>query len=341
MQYAPPYIVKYLQDQTLDDMEKSKLILETEAENERDQEYLYTFSTSVIRNYGQHQLVVDRCEKYIPLLTVPECRLFMQSIRIWKYEDLEQYDKAIALRLEQAEEHTGHTHYYQDLAKAYKNIKDNVNAIKYYEHYMMLEGHNVDTDDFVELAELYEEVKDFKNCAKYHGMAAAFEARFSADHWQATGRALALGDELDEAMFHFKVALKIDPKDAHSHYYMGLAYQRKKDKYRALHHYTEALKIDPDFVAVHLNIGAMEFNDEGDVKAAIECFEKAIEKDTGGAFLLILYRNLRMLYKQILDFDKSEYYRGKIFELAGFPSDMGEYLDSLDEDGLELDDEVE
>ncbi len=336
MQYAPPYILKFLQDTTLDDMKKSDLILETEPENEVDQEYLYTFSTATIRNSGPPQLVIDKCDKFLPLLTIPECRLFIQSIRIWKYEELEQFEKAIALRKEQAEEHSSHKSYYQDLAKAYKNIKDNENAIKYYEQYMALNDYFVDTDDYVELANLYEEVKDFKNSAKYHTMAAADEARFSADHWQMAGRALALDGQIDEAMFHLKVALKIDPKDAFSHYFMGQAYQDKKDKYRALHHYTEALKIDPDFVAVHLNIGALEFNEEGDIKAAIECFEKALDKDTKGEFLLILYRNLRMLYKKILNYDKSEYYRGKIFELAGFPNDWGDFMDGMDEDDFEL-----
>lgn len=334
MQYAPPYILPYLQDKTLDDMQMSQLILATQPENEKDRDYIYTFSTSVIRSSAPPQLVIDKCEAYLPLVSTPECRRFLQSIRIWRYEDLEQYEKAIALRLEQVQEHTDWNSDYKDIANAYKHINDHENAIKSYEQYMALENHRVDTDDFVELAELYEKVGNYKNSAKYHGMAAAFEARFSADHWQMTGRALALDGQVNEAMFYFKVALKVEPDDAYTHYYMGRAYQEKKDKYRALHHYTQALKFKPDFVEVKLNIGSMEFHDEGDIKAAIKCFEEAIELDTKGDHLLTLYRNLRNLYEKIKEFDKSAYYRGKIYELVGFPSDMGNYLDSL-KDGLE------
>jgi tetratricopeptide (TPR) repeat protein len=340
MQYAPPYIVQYLQDTTLDDMQKSQLILAAEPENEKDRDYLYTFSTSVLRHSAPPQLVIDKCNAYLPLVSTPECRRFLQSIRIWKHEKLEQYEKAIELRFEQAQEHDSFKHDYQDIAKAYKHIKDHENAIKNYEQYMALQDYAVDTEDYVELAELYEEVGDYKNSAKYHGMAAAWEARFSGDHWQMTGRALALDGQVDEAMFYFKVALKIDPKDAYSHYYMGRAYQEKKDKYRALHHYTQALKFKPDFAAVKLNIGSIEFHDEGDIKTAIKYFEEAIELDTKGEFLLTLYGNLRNLYGKIKEFEKSAYYRGKIFEQAGFPSDMGDYLDSLKNDlGGDDDDE--
>ncbi|MBL7816247.1 MAG: tetratricopeptide repeat protein [Saprospiraceae bacterium] len=336
MHYAPPYILKYLQDSSLSDMERSQLILETEPENERDQEYIYTFSTTTIRTSAPPQEVIDRCDKYLPLIKTEECRKFLQSIRIWKYEQLEQFDKSIALRKAQIEEYPDETDYYKELAQTYRTIKDNENAIKYYEQYVSLRNDSVDTDEYEELADIYEDVNDFKNSAKYHEKSAAWEARFSADYWQLTGRALALDGQIDEAMFYFKFALKIDPKDAYSHYFMGRCYQDKKDKYRALHHYTQALKYKPDFAAVHLNIGAIEFNEEGDIKEAIKCFETAIDKDTKGEFLLLLYRNLRMLYKEILEYDKSEYYRGKIFELAGFPADMGQYLDEMDEDDLDF-----
>jgi tetratricopeptide (TPR) repeat protein len=339
MQHVPYYIVKSLQNITVtDDLEQSNEILKIEVEKEEDRDYLYTLATSYIRNSSPPQFVLERCEGYLPLIKTPECRKFMQSIRIWKYEDLEQYEKAIALRIEQVEEQTDNRgHNYQDIAQAYKKMNDNANAIKYYEYYMESYEYGVDTVDFVELANLYEAVKDFKNSAKYHKMAAAYEARFSADHWQMVGRALALDGQIDESMFYFKMALQIEPTDAHSHYFMGRAYQAKKDKFRALHHYMQALKANPDFVAVHLNIGTMEFEDEGDVKAAIQCFENVIDKDTKGEFLHILYRNLRALYTQILDYDKAEYYRGKIFELAGFPAEMGEFLDGLKDGNIDFD----
>jgi tetratricopeptide (TPR) repeat protein len=331
MNHAPHYIYDVMQavPKDADFMERSRRVLAIEPQKEADKDYIYGLSVVFMLNSAPPQLIIDRCEAYLPLVTIPECRASLQSNRIWSYEELGQHDKALALRIEQAEEHPRRSYYYLELARTYKEQKDNENAIKYYEQYIGLRTDGADTDEYVELAELYEAQKDFKSAAKYHTLAAAWEARFSSDHWRQTGRALSLDGQIDEAMFYFKVALKIDPKDAYAHYYMGHAYGIKKDKYRALHHYTEALKIDPNFAAVHLNLGALEFNEEGDIKKAIAYFETALEKDTTAEFSLILYRNLRNMYKLILDHDKSDYYRGKIFELAGFPTDTGSYLDSL------------
>lgn len=339
MNYVPDYLVKFMQsNKPCDDMELSRKILAFQPEKEIDMDYIYALSVFVISHSAPDQWVIDQCEAYLPLVKTPDCRRSLQSTRICKYEELKQHEKALALRLEQAEENIEYyPRYFLNLAKAYIALNDNENAIKYYEQYSKLENEDMDMDDYHEIAELYENKKDFKNSAKYHEKAAIWESRFSADDWQMTGRALALDGQIDEAMFSFKVALKIEPDDAYSHYFMGRCYQDKKDKYRALHHYTQALKIDPKFAAVHLNIGAMEFNEEGDIKTAIECFEKAIDLDTEGEFLLILYCNLRNLYKKILDFEKSEYYRGKTFELVGFPAEMGDFLDSLDENGLAFD----
>ena len=339
MNYVPNYLVNFIQsNKPCEDMEQHRLLLALQPEKEADIDYIYALAVSVISHSAPDQLIIDQCEAFLPLIKTPECRRSLQSIRIWKYEELKQHEKALALRLEQAEEHIDYCKiYYHRLAKAYMALNDNENALKYYVYYSKLENDELDTNEFQEIAELYENAKDFKNSAKYHEKAAIWESRFSADDWQMTGRALALDGQIDEAMFNFKVSLKIEPNDAYSHYFMGKCYQDKKDKYRALHHYTQALKIDPEFAAVHLNIGAMEFNEEGDIKTAIECFEKAIDLDTEGEFLLILYRNLGNLYKQVLDFDKSQYYQGKIFELAGFPADMGEYLDGMDEEGFAFD----
>ncbi len=339
MNYVPDYLVKFIQsNRPCDDMALSRKLLALQPEKEADMDYIYALSVSVISHSAPDQLIIDQCEAYLPLIKTPDCRRSLQSTRIWKYEELKQDEKALALRLEQAEEHIDYrTRYYLDLAKAYMALNDNENALKYYEYYSKLENEDMDTDNYHEIAELYEKKKDFKNAAKHHQKAAIWESRFSADDWQMTGRALALDGQIDEAMFNFKVSLKIEPDDAFTHYFMGRCYQDKKDKYRALHHYTQALKIDPEFAAVHLNIGALEFNEEGDIKTAIECFEKAIDLDTKGEFLLILYRNLRNLHAKILNFDTAEYYRGKILELAGFSADLRDFLDGMNEEGFAFD----
>lgn len=341
MNYVPDYLVNFIQsNKPCDRMELSRKLLALQPEKETDIDYIYALSVSVISYTAPDELIIDQCEAYLPLVKTPECRRALQSTRIWKYEELKQHEKALALRLEQAEEHFDYwPRFYLDLAKAYIALNDNENAIRYYEHYSKLKNEDMDTDEYQEIAELYEKAKDFKNSAKYHEKAAIWESRFAADDWQMTGRALALDGQIDEAMFNFKVALKIEPNDAFSHYFMGRCYQDKKDKYLALHHYTQALKIDPDFAAVYLNIGALEFNEEGDIKAAIECFEKAIDLDTNGELLLTLYGNLQKLNEKILNFDQAEYYRRKILELAGFSDELLDLLDNFREEGFDDDDD--
>ena len=337
MQHVPDYIVEILQDKTKGEgMTKGQYLLTVEPQQPEDRDYLQTLSVAKIRHEGDPHDIITQCDKFIPHLTVPECRFFMQDIRIWQYEKLEQYEKAIALIEEKIEELDVRIldREYKAIVENYKKLDDTPNVIKYLELCLNLPNGDCDTDLHEELAELYETVKDYKNSAKCWGMAAAWEARFSADYWQNVGRALALDGQSEEAMMYFRFALKINPKDAYTHYYMGLHYQMKKDKYRSLHHYTQALKLKPDFIEVQLNMGKMEFNDDGDIRAAIECFEKAIEHDAEGRFLFYIYANLRKFYDEIKEFEKAAYYRGKYFEMAGFPADMGEYLDSKYGDDL-------
>jgi tetratricopeptide (TPR) repeat protein len=330
MNNLPDYIYKKFKAiESTDDMEKSRQVLAFELEDEADRGFLYALSTVLMRDIAPPQEVIDKCETYLPLVTRRDPRHALQCYRIWAYQDLKDHDKAISLQLEQVAEYPDGGSTQLKIAENYKEREDTDNAIKYYEEYMTLSGDSVDTDEYVALAELYETQNDFKNSAKYYQKAAAWEARFSADYWQKTGRALALDEQEDEAMFYFKFALKINPKDAYTHYYMGRVYQNKQDKYRALHHYTEALKINPDFAEVHLNIGAMEFDQEGDVKTAIACFERAIDSKADDKLLKILYNNLKNMYKIILDHEKSDYYRGKLYELVGLPADTGEFLDEV------------
>lgn len=330
MNNLPDYIYKKFKAiESTDAMEKSRQVLAFELEDEADRGFLYALSTVLMRDVASPQEIIDKCETYLPLVTRRDPRHALQCYRIWAYQDLKDHDKAINLRLEQVAEYPDGGSTQLKIAENYKECGDTANAIKYYEEYMTLRGDSVDTDEYVALAELYETQGDFKESAKNHQKAAAWESRFSADHWQKTGRALALDGQEKEAMFYFKFSLKINPKDAYTHFYMGRVYQNKQDKYRALHHYTEALKIDPDFAAVHLNIGTMEFNEEGDVKTAIACFERAIDAKADEKLLKILYSNLRNMYKIILDHEKSDYYRGKLYELAGLPAETGELLDDI------------
>ena len=339
MRNVPDYLAKILQSVTQwNEKTLNQEFLNSEVEKPSDRDFLRAFALGRIRTDGDPNYVIEHCNKFLPTMTDVSCRFFVLDIRIWMHEKLELYDEAVILRLEKGEEHDDLRSQYLAIAKLYAKRKDTANAIKYYEMYMADAKDNVDAEENTELANLYEDAKDFKNSAKYHQKTAVWESRFAADAWMRTGRALALDGQTEEAFTHFKFSLKIDPKDPYTHYYMGFYYQLKQDKFRALHHYLEALKYNPDFFEANLNIAKMEFEEEGDVRGAIKCFEAALEKDVEGRYRFDMYRTLRNLYGSIKEFEKEAYYRGKVFELAGFPPDMGEYLDSLNEDDLEYDD---
>ncbi|MBL0308611.1 MAG: tetratricopeptide repeat protein [Bacteroidetes bacterium] len=155
-------------------------------------------------------------------------------------------------------------------------------------------------------------------------MAAISESGESAWDWSMAGRALAMNGENEEAMFYFRVANKIDPKDSMIHYYLGQAYQDLGDQYRALHHYTEALKDRPDFPEVYNNMAALSFNEDGDIKSAIQHLEEALQHDPDDRMKIAVYKSLAQLHHKLANYDQHEYYKGKLLEAIGFPVDWEE-----------------
>ncbi len=69
------------------------------------------------------------------------------------------------------------------------------------------------------------------------------------------GRALAEGGKLDEAILHYREAIRLRPDFAKAHYNLGLALDRRGRLQEAVRHYQAALKIKPDYPGAHLNLG--------------------------------------------------------------------------------------
>ena len=330
MQQFPEYIRDiYLNKTIANPSEKAQLILDFLPTHEEDKDYLYAWSISAMRQSEDKEMVIKNCLAFLPLVQTHECRQYLQGALIESYEATQQSDKALEIMLLKAEEDKDIGYDFKDIAIVYKKRNDLPNAIKYFERYIEIQK-NVDVDDYTELAEIYNSHRDFKNAAKYFLLAGRVESQEADYYWQNVGRALALDGQEEEAMFYFKMALTINPTDEWSHYYMGQAYQNKSDVYRALHHYTEALKINPDFAAVYNNLCAIAFNEDGDIQTAIGHVEKALALNTDEKLLFTLYRNLSLLYKQIADYDKQDYYRRKMMESVGFPFDYD--FDGEDED---------
>jgi len=61
--------------------------------------------------------------------------------------------------------------------------------------------------------------------------------------------------KLKEAENHLRTALKINPNDAKTHYYMGKTLEKLGRLTESIDHCYKALKIKPDFAKVHIKLG--------------------------------------------------------------------------------------
>jgi tetratricopeptide (TPR) repeat protein len=338
MKEMPAYITDIYKGVEKDvSLEKAEHILSFLPAHNEDKDYLYAWAIAAMRYSEDYTLVSEKCRQFLPEIKTLDARLNVQNMLIWALDDLGQHEEAMTVRLQRLAEDNCHGRDYREVAKAYVNLKDYTNAIKYYEIYLEAQEYNVDEDIFVDISQVYSTVGDFKNAAKYYEYAARESARFSPDYWLETGRLTALAGNEEEALFYFKVCLKINPTESWAHYYMGMVYQNKDDLYRALHHYNEALKLEPKMPAVYNNLSALAYNDEGDIKKAIQHIETALTFDCSPELEFLLYRNLRMLYKQICDYEKAEYYLLKM--MVGSKVDLDQLLVGDSEE--EEDDEEE
>jgi Flp pilus assembly protein TadD len=70
------------------------------------------------------------------------------------------------------------------------------------------------------------------------------------------GHALAAEGRLDEAIVHYREAVRIRPGYAEAHNNLGLALARQGKIDDAIPHYTEAIRLLPDYFEAHGNLGA-------------------------------------------------------------------------------------
>jgi tetratricopeptide (TPR) repeat protein len=103
--------------------------------------------------------------------------------------------------------------------------------------------------------------------------------RLNPDHAEAhnnLGAAFATMNTLVEAERHFLAALRLKPTYSDAHNNLGILYGRRGDTDEAAAHFLEALKYRPDFADAHHNLG-VAFLSSGLVNRAIEQFREALQ----------------------------------------------------------------
>jgi len=96
------------------------------------------------------------------------------------------------------------------------------------------------------------------------------------------GSALVAEGKNEEAISHYKMAIKIKPDYALPHGNLGLALVTERKNEEAISHYKMAIKLNPDFADAYNNLGAVLFNAKM-TEEAIDYFKEAIRIRPGFA----------------------------------------------------------
>jgi len=90
------------------------------------------------------------------------------------------------------------------------------------------------------------------------------------------GNALVAEGKNEEAISHYKMAIKIKPDYAEAHYNLGIALVAEGKNEEAISHYKMAIKIKPDYAKAYSNLGNVLFNAKM-TEEAIDYFKEAIK----------------------------------------------------------------
>jgi tetratricopeptide (TPR) repeat protein len=226
---------------------------------------------------------------------------------------------------------------YISLARIYvyeKNLKE---AISYYEKCLLADpDHEMALD---EIAWCCYHEKRYEEAEKWFRKGLALEEEaISYTLWEGMGLSLSELKKYKEAIPYFEKALSLDTNKVNVHYFeylIGLCYAHENDFYRALAHYIKSLDADPRFAPTLNNIGALYYEQEADIKTAIEYFKKAEkiaedEKDT--QTLQLVYINLSRLYNLLSDYDLKDLYNNRLLNLLGLGEFGGDNENDEDDD---------
>ena len=89
------------------------------------------------------------------------------------------------------------------------------------------------------------------------------------------GIALFAKKKKEEAIFHYKMAIKLKPNHTLAHYNLGIAMSTDQKNEEAISHYKIAIRLNPNFANAHYNLGVILVQ-TGDMKKATYHFSEAL-----------------------------------------------------------------
>jgi hypothetical protein len=94
------------------------------------------------------------------------------------------------------------------------------------------------------------------------------------------GIALFAENKNEEAISHYKMAIKLKPTHTKAYYNLGIALFADRKNEEAIFHYKEAIKLNPNYTNAHYNLGIVMLQ-KGDMKEAVYHFRATVRLRPG------------------------------------------------------------
>ena len=179
---------------------------------------------------------------------------------------INDYNKAIALRSDDADAHYSRGLAYSEISDFHAAIRDYTRAI---------ELNPDDANPHYNRGFAYSEISDFHAAIRDYTRAIELNPD-DADAHYSRGFAYSKISDFHAAIRDYTRAIELNPDDADAHYSRGFAYSEIGDLHAAIRDYTRAIELNPNDANPHYNRG-FAYSEIGDLHAAIRDYTRAIE----------------------------------------------------------------
>ncbi|MDM8531421.1 tetratricopeptide repeat protein [Anaerolineales bacterium HSG25] len=222
------------------------------------------------------------------------------------YDDLEQYEQAIADYDKAIELDPNYAFAYYNRGIVYKNLEQYEQAIADYDKAIELDPKYVDA--YYNRGNAYYNQKRYEDAIADYNKAIELDPKY-VDAYNNRGNAYRNLEQYEQAIADYDKAIELDPNYVNAYYYRGIANAKLEQYEQAIADFDKAIELDPNFALAYNNRGSA-YADLEQYEKAIADFDKAIELDhdplswpynnRGNA-----YRNLGQHEQAIADYDKA------------------------------------